>query len=158
MKTLDDYYVAKEIIAQHFKKKGLIVTFIPKPFEKEAGNGAHVHISIVNSEGKNIFGAVNDRFGISDVGEHFMAGIQKHFDALLHFLTPSPNSLRRLAEQCYVGAYNVWGIENKEAPLRLIYPLKSGQGSQQFEIKSFDHTANFYLALACTIAYGLHGI
>jgi glutamine synthetase len=46
MKTLDDYYLAKEIITQHFRKKGCLVTFIPKPFENECGNGAHVHISL----------------------------------------------------------------------------------------------------------------
>lgn len=37
-------------------------------------------------------------------------------------------------------------------------PLKKGQGAQHFEIKSFDHTANFYFALACTIVLGIKGI
>lgn len=84
-----------------------------------------------------------------------MAGIHKYFDALVHFLTPSPNSIRRLQTQSYVGCFKVWGVENKEAPIRLISPLKLGQPSQQFEIKTFDHTANFYFAMACTIVYGM---
>lgn len=46
MKTLDDYFIAKEIITQHFKKRGLMTTFIPKPIANEAGTGAHVHISL----------------------------------------------------------------------------------------------------------------
>ena len=49
----------------------------------------------------------------------------------------------------------MWGIENKEAPVRLINPLKAHEGCKHFEIKSFDHTANFYFAMACVIVYGL---
>lgn len=63
------------------------------------------------------------KYGLSDAGESFMAGILKYYDALVHFLSPSPNSIRRLEAQNFVGCYKVWGIENKEAPLRLITPL-----------------------------------
>lgn len=95
LRTLDNYYLAKEIISQHFKKKGLTVTYIPKPFEEESGSGAHVHVSIWK-DGKNYFSNLKGNYGVSEVGESFMAGILKYYDALLHFLTPSPNSLRRL--------------------------------------------------------------
>lgn len=95
MQTLDNYYLAKEIISQHFKKKGLVVTYIPKPFEDSSGTGSHMHISMYK-EGKNCFGELGGKWGLSDIGEHFMAGILKYFESLIHFLTPSPNSVRRL--------------------------------------------------------------
>lgn len=88
-----------------------------------------------------------------------MAGILRYYDSLFHFMCPSPNSLRRIAVSSYVGAYRVWGIENKEAPLRVIIPLKpSEDGVTNFEIKSFDHTANHYFAVACVLILGLKGL
>ncbi|CDW89798.1 glutamate--ammonia ligase [Stylonychia lemnae] len=157
VKTLDDYYLAKEIITQHFKKRGYVVTYLPKPFMEAPGNGAHVHMSLWKN-GINVMSNVKNNHSLSAEGENFMAGILKYYDALLHFLTPSPNSLKRLQTQNYVGCYKVWGVENKEAPIRLISPLKPNQGCQQFEIKSFDNTANFYFAIASTIVCGLQGL
>lgn len=88
-----------------------------------------------------------------------MAGILRHFDALFHFLCPSPNSLKRINVSSYVGAYKVWGIENKEAPLRVVIPLKpSEEGVQHFEVKSFDHTANHYFAMAALVSLGTLGL
>lgn len=88
-----------------------------------------------------------------------MAGILKHYDAVFHFLCPSPNSLKRIEVSSFVGAYKIWGIENKEAPMRVVIPLKaSEEGVQHFEIKSFDHTTNHYFALAALIALGNNGI
>jgi len=87
-----------------------------------------------------------------------MAGILKYYDALVHFLCPSPNSIRRMQGQQFVGCYQVWGVENKEAPIRLINPLRENEGCKHFEIKSFDHTSNFYFAMACIIVYGLQGL
>lgn len=61
--------------------------------------------------------------------------------------------------QGYVGAYKVWGIENKEAPLRVIIPLRlAEEGVQHFELKSFDHTANHYFAIAAMLALGMLGL
>jgi glutamine synthetase len=57
-----------------------------------------------------------------------------------------------------VGAYKVWGMENKEAPMRLLHPLKPTEGATNFEIKSFDHTANHYFAVAAVIAMGMRGL
>jgi glutamine synthetase len=95
MKALDDYYLAKEIITQHFKKRGLVVTYLPKPFIDEAGNGAHVHMSLWK-DGRNVLPDVKNIHGLSNEGENFMAGILKYYDALIHFMTSSPNSLKRL--------------------------------------------------------------
>ena len=98
------------------------------------------------------------RFGLSEDAEAFIAGIQKHYSALFHFLTPSPNSLRRIKPSSCVGAYNFWSIENKEAPIRLLLPDKPKALVTNFEIKSFDHTSNHYFALAAAIWLGIRGI
>jgi glutamine synthetase len=126
-KTLDDYYLAREIIAQHFKKeKNQLVTFLPKPIESGMGNGAHVHISLWR-DGKNYTGAKNAQYQITPEAKSFLAGILRNYDALLHFMSPSPNSLKRIQASSFVGAFKIWGIENKEAPLRTVIPLKTSE-------------------------------
>jgi glutamine synthetase len=92
---LDGYYLAKEIIALHFKQRGMVVTYLPKPTPEEMGNGCHMHISVWR-DGKNITGDPSNEYMFSKEGEHFMAGILKNYDALFHFMCPSPNSLRRI--------------------------------------------------------------
>ena len=52
----------------------------------------------------------------------------------------------------------MWGIENKEAPIRLVTSLKPKEPVKQFEIKSFDHTCNMYFGLAACIVYGIRGL
>lgn len=97
-------------------------------------------------------------YGLSEAGEGFMAGIFNSYNAILHFLAPSPNSLKRLQPQKCVGSYCVWGLENRDAPLRLIAPAKSRGAVQHFEIKSMDHSANHFMAVALVIAAGVHGL
>ena len=87
-----------------------------------------------------------------------MAGILAHYNALLHFLGPSPNSLRRIKPEKGVGAFKFWGIENREAPIRLIEPLSKGNLVTNFEVKSMDHTANQYIGLAAIIIAGIEGL
>ena len=134
------------------------MTFMPKPMEDQMGNGAHVHMSLWKN-GKNVTGSKKTQNMMSTEGESFMAGILKHLDALFHFMCPSPNSLKRINVSSFVGAYKVWGIENKEAPIRTVIPLKSSDdGVQHFEVKSFDHTANHYFAVAAMISLGILGL
>ena len=63
MQLIDNYYIAKEIIACFFKKRGYIASFLPKVM-KDCGNGAHVHISIWR-DGKNMIGDPKGRYGLS---------------------------------------------------------------------------------------------
>ena len=87
-----------------------------------------------------------------------MAGILRHYDALIHLLSPSPNSLRRLVPDFCSGVYKIWGIENREAPIRLIEPDKPSDTVSHFEIKTLDHTANTYIAIAAIIVAGIEGL
>lgn len=101
------------------------VCFLPKTIEEDLGNGLHAHISLWK-EGVNVLGDKNGNYGLSAEGEYFMAGILHHYNALLHLLAPSPNSQRRFEPDFCSGVYKFWGIENREAPLRLIEPDKVG--------------------------------
>lgn len=82
----------------------------------------------------------------------FIAGLLKGLPALVSLIAPTFNGLKRLMPDASVGAVVAWGIENKEAPLRFM-------GNQNnFELKTMDHTANHYYALAAIMNLGSNGI
>ena len=91
------------------------------------------------NNGKNITG---DENSLTKEGSNFIGGILKYLPALSHFLAPSPNSLKRIVPDMAVGNANVWGIENKFAPIRVIAPIMPGDIYSHFELKILDHTAN----------------
>ena len=86
-----------------------------------------------------------------------MAGVLEHLPALMAFTTPTPNSFRRIIPQYWSGAYRVWGVDNKEAALRVLADHENGY-PKQFELKTSDSSANPYVALSGIIAAGTDGI
>ena len=57
-----------------------------------------------------------------------------------------------------VGSYKYWGYENREAPIRVVGPIRPTDTFNNFEVKSLDHTANHYVALAALIICGIEGL
>jgi glutamine synthetase len=71
--------------------------------------------------------------------------------------TPSPNSYRRISPHCWSGAFRAWGLDNREAAIRVpTHPAHPGPAN--FELKTVDASANPYLALGATIAAGMDGV
>jgi glutamine synthetase len=89
---------------------------------------------------------------MSENTEHFVAALVKALPALISVFCPTYNSLKRLMPDASVGSVVGWGIESKEAPLRVLPRQKN------VELKTLDHTANHYYALAALINIGRIGI
>ncbi|KAI7981721.1 Type-1 glutamine synthetase 1 [Camellia lanceoleosa] len=95
---------------------------------------------------------------MSKVGEEFMAGVLTHLPSILAFTAPLPNSYDCMVPNMWNGAYQCWGKENREAPLRTACPPGVPNGVvSNFEIKAFDGCANPHLGLATIIAAGIDG-
>ena len=138
---------------------GLSVSVAPKPWLDQAGNGGHIHFSIVDHQGHNLFYAPQGRYHVSDLGYQFMAGILAHLPALLALSTPTVNSYQRLTPNSWSSSYACWGPDNREAPLRIASPVKTQvKESVNVEFKPADLSANPYLALGALMAAGLDGI
>ncbi|XP_059667554.1 protein fluG isoform X2 [Cornus florida] len=156
----DNLIFTREVIRAVARKHGLLATFVPKYALDDIGSGSHVHISLWEN-GENVF-MVSDgssRHGMSKVGEEFMAGVLYHLPSILAFTAPLPNSYDRIQPNMWSGAYQCWGKENREAPLRTACPPGAPDGVvSNFEIKSFDGCANPYLGLASIIAAGIDGL
>ncbi|XP_027363467.1 protein fluG [Abrus precatorius] len=159
-KAADNLIYTREVVRAIARKHGLLATFIPKYALDDLGSGSHVHLSLWKN-GQNVFMASDrsSKHGISTVGKEFMAGILHHLPSILAFIAPLPNSYDRLQPNTWSGAYLFWGNENKEAPLRATSPPGTLDGlASNFEMKSFDGSANPHLGLAAILAAGIDGL
>mmetsp|Transcript_23275 Transcript_23275/g.22857 ORF Transcript_23275/g.22857 Transcript_23275/m.22857 type:complete len:137 (+) Transcript_23275:682-1092(+) len=120
-------------------------------------NGIVAHISLYR-DNNPVFGDMNRIFGISEVGEHFMAGVYHGLNPLTHLLAPSFNSLKRLQPGQQCGVYKYWSIDNKEAPLSLVEPIRFTDPTIAFSVRLMDSSTNIYLAFASLIVFGMNGL
>lgn len=133
----------------------LRAAFLPKLFEDKAGSGCHLHLSLWRA-GKNLMPDPQNPV-LSPIARQFMAGILQHLPALMAITTPSTNSYRRLQPHFWSGAFRCWGMDNREAAIRV--PSNPQPPSPtHIELKTIDASANPYLALGAVIAAGLDGI
>lgn len=91
------------------------------------GNGFHVHFS-VHREGQNVFSGGSGRYGMTETGEHLIAGVIAGLHDATGLFAPSPLSYARLVPGHWAGAYACWGLENREAALRFIQGTVTGRG------------------------------
>lgn len=95
--------------------------------------------------------------GVSKTARTFIAGILEHLPSLMALTTPSVNSYRRIRPHFWSGAFRVWGLDNREAAVRVPSNF-SLPSPTHFELKTVDASANPYLALGSVISAGLDGI
>eukprot|EP00268_Persea_americana_P055319 TRINITY_DN6421_c0_g1_i5.p1 TRINITY_DN6421_c0_g1~~TRINITY_DN6421_c0_g1_i5.p1 ORF type:complete len:842 (+),score=177.17 TRINITY_DN6421_c0_g1_i5:87-2612(+) len=160
-RAADNLIFVREVIRAVARKHGLLATFVPKYFLDATGSGSHVHLSLMEN-GRNVFMASDGsetQYGMSKIGEKFLAGVFHHLPSILAFTAPLPNSYDRIQPNTWSGAYHCWGKENREAPLRTAAPPGVPDGLvSNFEIKSFDGCANPHLGLASIMAAGIDGL
>ncbi|MCU1641277.1 MAG: Glutamate--ammonia ligase [Nocardia sp.] len=138
---------AKEIAAQ----EGRSITFMAKYNERE-GNSCHIHLSLRNEAGEPVFAdSTGDQ---STLMRHFLAGQLDCLRELSYMLAPNINSYKRFQAGSFAPTALAWGRDNRTCALRVV-----GHGpSLRFENRVPGGDVNPYLAVAATIAAGLHGI
>ncbi|MEL6224400.1 MAG: glutamine synthetase family protein [Cyanobacteria bacterium J06627_8] len=134
----------------------LQASFMPKLFADSAGSGCHLHLSLWR-DGQNLIPHNQHPNTLSAIAQAFVAGILDHLPALMALTTPSTNSYRRLGPNLWSGAYRCWGMDNREAAIR-IPSNPTAPSPTHLELKTVDASANPYLALGAVIAAGLDGI
>lgn len=154
--TADRMLYARQTLHAVARRMGLKAVLLPKVFESTAGNGAHCHFSLWR-DGRNIVGDPRSPHGLSAEATGFIAGILHHLPGLAALTVASRNSYRRLRPGIWAGAFRTWGIDNREAAVR-VPSDPSGAAPSHFELKTSDASSNPYLALAAIIASGLDGM
>jgi len=142
-------YAAKEIALKH----GLNAVFMAKPLAGEAGSSMHLHQSVVDREGRNIFtledGSASQKF------RQYIAGLQAYMPDLMLIYAPFVNSYRRYVTGSQAPVNLHWGHDNRTAGLRV--PLSSPV-ARRLENRIAGADANPYLAIAASLAAGLAGM
>jgi glutamine synthetase len=156
--TADRRVLVLEAIRGVAHRLGFEAIAAPKPFLDDAGNGHHLHVSVYSRE--NGAPVIFDASGaLSGPGSGFVAGILKHISALMTFTASSPNSYQRLVPGMWSSAYASYGLDNREAAVRLASPVAGSEAATaNVELKPVDATANPYLALAAVLAAGMDGM
>ncbi len=142
-------YAAKEIAIKH----GMNAVFMAKPIAGQPGSSMHLHQSVVDAQGKNIFS--NPDGSNSAAFYHFIGGLQAYLPDLMLIFAPSVNSFRRFIPGSQAPINLQWGEDNRTAGLRI--PL-SGPAARRVENRIAGADANPYLAIAASLAAGLAGI
>ncbi len=165
LRAADNHVLYRETVRGVAFRRGMWASLAPKPIAGQAGNGAHLHLSLRNlgPDGQPgadaVFYDAQDRYRLSRTGYCFMGGLLAHLPALTALTCGSVNSYRRLAPQTWSSAYTVYGMDNREAAIRICSPMRDDPaGSVNLELKPSDSSANPYLALGACIQAGLDGI
>ena len=137
---------------------GLRTSYSPKVAVPGVGNGGHVHLSLWRA-GKNLMADGDGPFGLTADGEAFGAGVLGHLPALMAVGAPSAVSYLRQVPSHWAGTFACWGLENREAALRMVTgSTGSSPWAANLEVKCFDLHANPYLVLAGLLATGMDGM
>lgn len=141
----------KEVAYRH----GLMATFMAKISEALPGCGGHVHQSLCDKRGKNLFYDEKDKLKMSATFKQYLAGQLFCLPHLLPLYAPTINSYKRLVEGAWAPTTLTWGIDNRTVALRV---LNSGSKACRLETRVVGSDVNPYLAMAGALASGLYGI
>jgi len=151
----DRSFRLKSAVQEIARHRGLLATFMAKPFNDEGGSGFHVHVSVNDADGRNVFGDPGGEDGLSPTGRHAIGGVLAHAAALSALLNPTINSYKRFGPDTLAPWLTDWGLDNRSAMVRI--PPERGAAARM-EIRLGDATANPYLAMAAVGAAVYLGI
>jgi glutamine synthetase len=136
----------KRLIRSVAKKHDLEASFMAKPYIDQPGNGLHIHLSLLNSAGDNIFAGGKPEE--NTFMRQAMAGLLSMADSTQALTTPNVNSFRRLAAGECVPISKTWGFDNRSVALRI--PAAGGKATR-IECRTAGADANPYLATAAML-------
>lgn len=160
LRAADNHVIYRETVRNVAWQHGFYASFAPKPFADQAGNGCHIHFSAWDVAGeRNLFFDPQGTYNLSDIAYSFMGGVLEHLPGLVALTCPSVNSYRRLGPGSWSSAYVCFGLDNREAAIRVPSLFWGDEmASSNLELKPSDSSANPYIALGGLIAAGLDGV
>ncbi|KAJ5386410.1 glutamine synthetase/guanido kinase [Penicillium cosmopolitanum] len=145
---------------------GVTPCFLAKPVSGLPGNSGHIHISLTDLKGRNLFSRDaadpnspwSDLANVSDLGRHFLAGLLNALPDLMPLLAPTINSYKRLVENYWAPVHLSWGLEDRRASVRLIAPPVCKPSATRFEIRVPGADIHPHYALTALISAGWKGV
>jgi len=151
----DHAVLLKRAVKAAARKHGMAATFMAKPFADTAGSGLHVHVSLLDDKGANVFAGKSADGDFSDTLRHAIGGLGEAMAECTALFAPNANSYRRHAPGNFVAAAPDWGPNHRGVALRI--PL-SGPNNRRLEHRVAGADANPYFVVAAIMAGIHHGI
>jgi glutamine synthetase len=152
LRAADCAVMFKRLVKGMARRHGLDATFMAKPFGDAAGNGMHVHLSLVDRDGRNV---LDDGGQGSARLRHAIGGLLATMPQIMPMLAPNPNSFRRLRPGSYAPTTPTWGYENRSVSIRV---PQAGGAARRLEHRVAGADADPRLVLAAIIAGAHYGI
>ncbi len=151
-RTLLFNYVTHMVASEH----GYHASFMPKPFDAQNRNAQHIHLSMQDKEGRNLFYDENDEYGISAVARRFIAGLIKYARQTSIIMASTFNSYKAYVIEREAPVLVGWGPRNRTSMVRI--PYCASPQATRLELRSPDPAGNIYLQMAAFIKMGLEGV
>ncbi len=149
----DQVFYFKRLIREAALKHDCFATFMAKPIEGEPGSAMHIHHSVLDKEGNNIFTA--DDGSETDAFMHFIGGLQSKLPNVIAVMAPYVNSYRRYVRDHAAPINLEWGRDNRTTGIRV--PL-SPPAARRVENRLAGMDCNPYLCIAASLACGYLGM
>jgi glutamine synthetase len=146
-----DGLLLKRAVKAAARAHGLNATFMAKPHHDWAGSGMHIHMSLLDKAGANVFAGKP----ISPLFRHALGGLKETMADFMAIWAQSANAYRRYVPQSYVSMAAHWGFNNRTVALRI--PDQMGAATR-VEHRVAGADANPYLVIAAILAGAAHGI
>lgn len=147
LRVCDEALRFKRIVKSVARAHGCEATFLPKPYADMAGSGLHVHVSVLDADGRNIFAAPSPLD--SAPLRHAIAGTLASLGDGMAICAPGPNSYRRFRPEAYVPLHPTWSINNRGSAVRV---PASDPANLRIEHRLAGADANPYLVTAWVLA------
>jgi glutamine synthetase len=152
-KTMTYRLAVKETARRH----DVYATFMPKPVFGQNGSGMHVHQSLFHGN-KNAFYDPDDKYNLSDLAKHYIAGLMHHAPEITAVTNQWVNSYKRLVPGYEAPVYVSWARTNRSTMVRVPMYKPGKEKATRMEFRSPDPACNPYLAFAVMLGAGLEGI
>ncbi|MEN9010448.1 MAG: glutamine synthetase family protein [Yoonia sp.] len=149
----DQVFYFKRLIREAALKHDCFATFMAKPIEGEPGSAMHVHHSVLDTDGNNIF--TGPQGGETDAFFHFIGGLQEHLPSVIAVMAPYVNSYRRYVRDHAAPINLKWGRDNRTTGIRI--PI-SAPDARRIENRIAGMDCNPYLCIAASLACGYLGL
>jgi glutamine synthetase len=154
----DNVMTFRLVVKEVARSLGVHATFMPKPLEGAFGSGMHTHLSLFEGD-TNAFHDASNEYGLSKVGQAFIAGLLRHAREITAVTNQWVNSYKRLVFRYEAPVYVCWARNNRSALVR-VPPAKQARRAEstRIEYRAPDPACNPYLAFSVVLAAGLKGI
>ena len=150
IKACDEAIMLKRLIKAAADKHGLVATFMAKPYSEWSGSGMHIHISLADNVGKNLFAAAEPTENALLLNA--LGGLKAAMAESMLIFAPNANSYRRFRRNSYAPVSASWGVNNRTVSLRI--PAGAPE-TCHIEHRPAGADANPYLVMAAVLA-GMH--